>query len=103
MGSIANGMTVLAYGQNNILGSSKRGVMTVWNLVGSSIGGILGSTIFRDKDSPTYGPGLYTTMAFQILLLIITALSMAVFHTRNRKADMAGEVLQCVTGWRYTL
>jgi hypothetical protein len=103
MGVQANAMAVLAFWQNNIVGSSKRGVMTVWNLFGSSIGGIIGSTIFRSQDAPAYSPGLYTVLALQALLLVITAISMAVFFMKNKKADNAGTVLHGIKGWRYTL
>lgn len=96
-------MTVLAFGQNNIIGSTKRTTMTIWNLVGSSVGGIIGSTIFRSQDAPTYGPGLYTTMAIQVLLLVVTVCSMLVFYIKNCNADRARRDIHGIKNWRYTL
>jgi ethanolamine transporter EutH len=56
-GSNPNIPAVLAFAQNNIVGTSKRSVASALQVGFGAIGGIAASTVFRDQDSPRYFPG----------------------------------------------
>ena len=73
-------------------------------LVGAGgIGGIIGSTVFRDQDSPGYKPGIYATMIASALILIITALLTFKFHRANKRVEAGGKIIEGLHGFRYTL
>jgi MFS-type transporter involved in bile tolerance (Atg22 family) len=48
---------VLAFAQNNIRSTSKRGVASAMQVAFGAIGGMAASTVFRDQDAPRYLPG----------------------------------------------
>lgn len=54
----ANVPAVLTYQANNIRGQWKRAFCSATLVGAGGIGGIIGSTVFRDEDSPKYGPGV---------------------------------------------
>jgi len=56
-GSQPNIPAVLAFAQNNIIGTSKRSVASALQVGFGAIGGIAASTVYRDQDSPRYVPG----------------------------------------------
>ncbi|KIW35964.1 uncharacterized protein PV06_11726 [Exophiala oligosperma] len=70
-GLARNQMVILTFGQNNTVGTNARMAISVANLAYSVTGGIIGSTIFRSQDAPTYGPTLYTTMGVQAALIVV--------------------------------
>lgn len=103
MGAQVNQVGIITWAQNNIVGSSKRGFVAALTIAGGSLGGIVGSTVFRDQDAPGYAPGLYTTIALQgVMIGLILGLVMF-FWRRNRAADRSGALLEGISGWRYTL
>ncbi|EHK99624.1 putative Uncharacterized transporter [Glarea lozoyensis 74030] len=58
----ANIPAILTYQANNIRGQWKRALCSA-TLVGfGGIGGIIGSTVFREHDAPKYGPGIMTCL-----------------------------------------
>ena len=56
-GSNPNQPAVLAFAQNNIVGTSKRAVGSALQIGFGAIGGIAASTVYRDGDAPRYLPG----------------------------------------------
>jgi len=73
-------------------------------LVGfGGIGGIIGSTVFRDQDAPKYGPGIMATMIANGLIVLITGLLTVKFWLANRRADRGGKIIEGQPGFRYTL
>jgi len=99
----ANVPAVLTYQANNIRGQWKRAFCSA-TLVGfGGIGGIIGSTIFRSQDTPTYRPGIEGTMiANGLSILIVLALSFK-FLRANKRAEAGGKVIEHQEGFRYTL
>jgi MFS-type transporter involved in bile tolerance (Atg22 family) len=67
-GSNPNIPAVLAFAQNNIVGTSKRSVASALQVGFGAIGGIAASTVFRDQDAPRYLPG-YSLLLKRILIL----------------------------------
>ncbi|KUJ10862.1 MFS general substrate transporter [Mollisia scopiformis] len=99
----ANVPAVLTYQANNIRGQWKRALCSA-TLVGfGGIGGIVGSTVFREQDAPKYGPGIMTVMIANALILVITALLSIKFHFANKRAERGGKVIEGQAGFRYTL
>ncbi|KAH9207116.1 retrograde regulation protein 2 [Leptodontidium sp. 2 PMI_412] len=99
----ANIPAVLTYQANNIRGQWKRALCSA-TLVGfGGIGGIIGSTVFRDQDAPKYHPGIMTTMISSGLVIVITCLMTVKFHLANKRVDRGGKAIEGQEGFRYTL
>ncbi|KAF9042193.1 major facilitator superfamily domain-containing protein [Panaeolus papilionaceus] len=83
---------VLAYSANNIRHYSKRSVQTATIIMSGGIGGIMASTVFRQKDYPRYVNGMWATMGLQIFAIILVILITWVLHRRNqlRRAGKIG-------------
>jgi hypothetical protein len=95
--------TVMAYQANNIRGQWKRAFASA-TLVGfGGIGGIAGSTVFRNQDSPHYHPGIGACMAANFLIVIIVVINTVVFRVQNNKADRGEVVLEEDPNFRYTI
>ena len=101
-GANANVPSVLTYQANNIRGQWRRAFCSA-TLVGcGALGGIVGSTVFRSEDSPTYIPGLSVAMGSQcVILLAVGALTVA-FKRNNREADRGEKILEYSPSFRYT-
>lgn len=50
------------------------------------IGGIFATTVFRQADFPRYIPGIYATIACQLVLLTLLAGITMYFRLQNQKA-----------------
>lgn len=103
-GSAGNTPSILTYQSNNIRTQTKRAVGSALQIGFGAIGGVLGSTVFQQKDAPKYLPGLFITTGLQILLMAILTVMTLYFRRQNKKADR-GEVaeLEGQPGFRYTL
>ncbi|KAL4744770.1 hypothetical protein BDW72DRAFT_199275 [Aspergillus terricola var. indicus] len=62
IGGNANCPALVSWQSNNIRGQWKRALTSATLIGGGSIGGILGTTVFRAQDAPNYRPGLLTTI-----------------------------------------
>lgn len=49
------------------------------------VGGIFATTVFRQADFPAYLPGIYATIACQVLLLLLLALLTLYYWKHNRR------------------
>ena len=99
----ANVPCVLTYQANNIRGQWKRALCSA-TLVGmGGVGGIIGSTVFREQDSPKYRPGIYAVMIASGLIVLITCIMTLKFHRANKRAAAGGKVIEGLEGFRYTL
>jgi ethanolamine transporter EutH len=66
-GAAPNIPAVLAFAQNNIIGTSKRAVTSGFQIGFGAIGGIAASTVFRQQDAPRYLPGYFALMTMLII------------------------------------
>jgi MFS family permease len=99
----ANVPAVLTYQANNIRGQWKRALCSA-TLVGfGGIGGIIGSTVFREKDSPAYRPGIEACLIANGLIIVIVAIMTLLFHRDNKKAEGGTKVIEGQESFRYTL
>lgn len=99
----ANIPCILTFQANNIRGQWKRALASATLVGAGGIGGIVGSTVFRSQDKPSYRPGMYTTILANGLIIVITGLLMLKFHFANKRAARGGKVIEGLAGFRYTL
>jgi MFS family permease len=99
----SNVPAVLTYQANNIRGQWKRAFCSA-TLVGfGGIGGIIGSTVFRDQDSPGYRPGIEACLLANGLIIVIVAIMTLAFRKANKRAEDGGKVIEGHEGFRYTI
>jgi len=90
-GANANVPVCMSYQANNIRGQWKRAFCSA-TLVGfGSLGGIVGSTVFRKQDRPGYVPGISVAIGSQVLICFLVAALTVAFRKQNARADR-GEI-----------
>jgi MFS family permease len=94
---------VLTYQANNIRGQWKRALCSATLVASGGIGGIIGSTVFREVDAPKYHPGIMATMIANGLIIVIVGYLSIKFHLANKRADRGGNAIEGQEGFRYTL
>ncbi|KAJ9615514.1 hypothetical protein H2200_001589 [Cladophialophora chaetospira] len=104
MGGLFGGLsTILSFASNNAPSRVKRSVAAGIQLSMGACGGIIGSTIFRSQDAPTYTPGVVATIAMmgaQLLMVCGLILWMA---RQNKLHKEQGKVLEGQPDFLYTL
>jgi len=100
----ANVPCVLTWQANNIRGQWKRALASATLVGAGGIGGIIGSTVFREQDKLTgYKPGIITTMLASGLIIVVSCLLEFKFWRANKRAAAGGKVIEGLEGFRYTL
>jgi hypothetical protein len=67
----ANVPATITYQANNIRGQWKRAFCSASLIGAAGIGGIIGSTVFRDQDAPRYRLGIFVTMGMNALIVVV--------------------------------
>ncbi|KAJ5766244.1 major facilitator superfamily domain-containing protein [Penicillium nucicola] len=99
----ANIPASMAYQANNVRGQWTRAFSSA-TLVGfGGIGGIVSSLVFRAQDAPSYPPGMWTTIACNILILVIVAVLSLWFRHCNKQADKGKKIIEGSPDFRYTI
>ncbi|KAK7455123.1 hypothetical protein VKT23_004704 [Stygiomarasmius scandens] len=95
----------LAYSANNVVSHSKRSVSTALIVTWGGIGGILGTTVFRQQDFPRYINGIWATIGAQFLTLLLLVATTTTLMRRNRRfrEGKVTEPLEGQPGFFYTL
>ena len=101
-GCNANVPCVLTFQANNIRGQWKRALASATLVGGGGIGGIIGSTVFRDQDKPGYVPGITACLIANGLIIIVTCLLDFKFWRANKRAAAGGKIIESLEGFRYT-
>ncbi|KAL4966538.1 major facilitator superfamily domain-containing protein [Aspergillus stella-maris] len=99
----ANCPALVSWQSNNIRGQWKRALTSATLIGGGSIGGILGTTVFRAQDAPDYIPGLLTTMLANAIIIVLVGALTLKFHRANKRVDAGGKAIEGLTGFKYTL
>ncbi|KAL4939422.1 hypothetical protein BDV06DRAFT_225021 [Aspergillus oleicola] len=99
----ANCPALVSWQSNNIRGQWKRALTSATLIGGGSIGGILGTTVFRAQDAPDYIPGLLTTMLANAIIIILVGALTLKFHRANKRVDAGGKAVEGLAGFKYTL
>lgn len=90
---------------NNIVSQTKRAVTTAIVVAFGGIGGVFASLVYRQVDFPTYLPGIYATIACQILMLLLLAITTIYYRAQN-KGLRRGTIIRPLegqAGFVYTL
>jgi hypothetical protein len=109
MGSQGNVPAILTYQANNIRMQSKRSTASALQIGFGAIGGIIASTVFRQRDAPGYAVGLWVSAGLQFYTLAVLAVTSWYFWITNKKADRQvanGELVEAIegqVGFRYTI
>ncbi|KAJ5788498.1 hypothetical protein N7457_003488 [Penicillium paradoxum] len=98
----ANCPALVSWQSNNIRGQWKRAFTSATLIGGGSIGGIIGTTVFRAQDAPDYGPGLICTMLANALIVVIVGLLTLKFYRANKRVDAGGKPIEGQVGFKYT-
>lgn len=99
----ANVPAVLTYQANNIRGQWKRALCSATLVGAGGIGGIIGSTVFREVDAPGYRPGIWCTMIANGLVVVITLAMTLKFWLANKRVEKGGKPIEGLVGFKYTL
>lgn len=109
MGGQGNVPAILTYQANNIRMQSKRSTASALQIGFGAIGGIIASTVFRQKDAPKYVVGLWVSAGLQFYTLIVLCVTSWYFWRTNKKVDRQlanGEPVEPIegqAGFRYTI
>lgn len=103
MGGLNGGLSItLSFAQNNAPTRIKRSVCSGIQLSCGACGGIIGSTIFRSQDAPTYTPGVVATIGMMgAQIILVTGLTL--YMARQNKLQREGKVLEGQPNFQYTL
>ncbi|KAE9369927.1 MFS general substrate transporter [Stipitochalara longipes BDJ] len=95
----ANVPAMLTYQANNIRGQWKRAFCSATLVGAAGIGGIVGSTVFREQDAPVYRLGILVTTGMNGVIVVVVLILTWRFSVVNRR----GGVLEGKEGFKYTL
>lgn len=98
----ANCPVLLTYQSNNIRGQWKRAFTSATLIGGGAIGGIIGTSVFRPVDSPSYRPGILACLIANVLMIIIVLLLSLKFYRANKRVDAGGKQIEGYPGFKYT-
>ncbi|KIV92880.1 hypothetical protein PV10_04144, partial [Exophiala mesophila] len=98
----ANVPCVLTWQANNIRGQWKRALCSATLVGAGGIGGIIGSTVFREQDKPEYHPGILTCMISSGLIILITLALDYKFWRANKRVAAGGKPIEGLEGFTYT-
>lgn len=102
-GSLVNGPMIIVFAQNNAPTRMKRAVSSGLQLSMGAIGGIIGSTVFRSQDAPTYTPGVIVVICSATAIMILSCLLALHFRRMNRLHKETRCVLEGQEGFVFTL
>ncbi|CAI7575858.1 unnamed protein product [Penicillium bialowiezense] len=98
----ANCPALVSWQSNNIRGQWKRAFTSATLIGGGSIGGIIGTTVFRAQDAPNYRPGLLCAMLANALVVLIVGAMTWKFRRANRRVEAGGKPIEGQIGFKYT-
>ncbi|KAL3264984.1 hypothetical protein ABHI18_000261 [Aspergillus niger] len=102
-GANSNIPAVMAYQANNIRGQWTRAFCSATLIGVGAIGGIVSSLVFQSKDAPEYRPGIWTTIACNLVTMITVAALSVWFRYANKQADRGERVIEGSSDFRYTI
>ncbi|KAJ5308906.1 hypothetical protein PENANT_c013G03882 [Penicillium antarcticum] len=98
----ANCPALVSWQSNNIRGQWKRAFTSATLIGGGSIGGIIGTTVFRAQDAPNYRPGLLCAMLANALVVVIVGAMTLKFNRANKRVAAGGKPIEGQIGFKYT-
>ncbi|KAH7088023.1 major facilitator superfamily domain-containing protein [Paraphoma chrysanthemicola] len=101
-GANANIPTCLAWQANNIRGQSLRMVASGLQVGFGAVGGIYASTVFMEREIPTYRTGIWAVTGAQLYLIVSSCAMVFYYWRQNKKADRGEIIIEGLEGFRYT-
>ncbi|KAJ6080201.1 hypothetical protein N7467_009954 [Penicillium canescens] len=98
----ANCPALVSWQSNNIRGQWKRAFTSATLIGGGSIGGIIGTTVFRAQDAPNYRPGLLCAILANALVVVIVGAMTLKFNRANKRVASGGKPIEGQIGFKYT-
>ncbi|KAF4126161.1 MFS transporter [Geosmithia morbida] len=81
-----------SWNANNIAPTSRRAIGVAFNIASGNIGGIIGSYIYLDRESPYYWTGFGVSLGISVLALVASVVLELSYKTSNdRKANLTEE------------
>lgn len=101
-GAQGNAATVISFAQNNAPTRVKRGVSSGLQLTFGAIGGIIGSTVFRSQDAPSYTPGIIVVLCGAATIAVLASLMGLYLARQNKQHRESGKILEGQQDFEYT-
>ncbi|KAB8211954.1 major facilitator superfamily domain-containing protein [Aspergillus parasiticus] len=102
-GANANLPACLTYQSNNITGQWRRAFASALIVGSGGVGGVIGSLVFREQDSPSYRPGLYTCLVAAGVTIVSVCITSVYMARMNVQQKRGGIIIEGTEGFRYTL
>ncbi|KAJ4382883.1 hypothetical protein N0V86_002108 [Didymella sp. IMI 355093] len=99
---VANWAAMAAYQANNVVGQWKRVFTAAAVTACNGAGGIAGSFIVRQTESPRYLTAVWVSMGSHILIIGVVGLFSVYFYLANRRQSKGKRVLEGTEGFRFT-
>jgi MFS family permease len=99
---VANWAAMATYQANNIVGQWKRVFTAAAVTAFNGAGGIAGSFIVRQQESPRYMTAIWVSIGSHILIMGVTGAFSMYFYMANRKQRKGKSVLEGTDGFRFT-
>lgn len=100
---MSNWAALTAYYQNNITGQWKRAFTAAVVTMFNGAGGIAGSFIVRNEESPRYPTAVWISIGSHIFIVGIVAAFSGYFYVANKRQRAGKAVLEATDGFRYTI
>ena len=99
---ISNWAALNAYQANNITGQWKRATVAAAVSACNGLGGIAGSYIVRQKETPKYMTAIWISIGSHILMICVVAACTLGFWRANTRQKAGRGLIEGVVGFRYT-
>jgi uncharacterized membrane protein (GlpM family) len=99
---VANWAAMATYQANNIVGQWKRVFTAAMVTAFNGAGGIAGSFIVRQPESPKYMTAIWVSIGSHILIIGLIGMFSVFFYTSNKRQARGKRVLEGTEGFRFT-
>lgn len=99
---VANWAAMATYQANNIVGQWKRVFTAAAVTAFNGAGGIAGSFIVRQPESPRYMTAIWVSIGSHIMIIGVVGLFSLYFYMANQKQTKGKRILENTTGFRFT-
>jgi hypothetical protein len=93
---------IVTFQANNITTHSKRSVASATCIIGTGISGIIAGVSFKSNESPYYKTGIFTTVGFSILSVVLIGIMDLHFVRCNKEARAGKRRNEGLANWYYT-
>ncbi|KAL9600849.1 MAG: hypothetical protein Q9219_002891 [cf. Caloplaca sp. 3 TL-2023] len=99
---VSNWAALTSYQASNITGQWKRAVTAAAVTACNGLGGVAGSFIVRQPETPRYLTAIWVSIGSHILIISIVAAFSIFFYVANSAQTNKGKVIEETEGFRYT-